>query len=157
MPAEWHTLTARTLFLAEQLMHMASRQSQAAEREACLQGAIELALRGRQLLLTLVARYYQQTHPQPASLEELTGLTGLVPEVEALSELARQSGSWWQRLSRLAAGTQAPPRPKKSLPDARIIAISDAPEADQAEAILTDALKAMKTFLAHLKEHHAEW
>lgn len=157
MSSEWHALVRQKLFLATQLLRLSASSSQATEREACLQGAIELALRGRQTMLALIARCYQQKQGNPESLEALQALVGEIPELEQLTELSRVPGSWWQHLDQLEAELNAPPRQKKAVSADNIIAVSAAPGADRSEAALQRTLSGLKDFLDTLGERHSEW
>lgn len=157
MSAQWHSLVSRKLFLAIQLVNLAADQSRAPDREACLQGAIELALRSRQLLLVLIARYYQQKQANPQTLAELTDLIGDVPEIDELTELARAPDSWWYHLDQLAASEHAPARQQKTVSDDNIIAVAAAPGPDRSPARLQTSLQAMKQLTGILGERHHEW
>lgn len=157
MSAQWHSLVSRKLFLALQLARLAESQVQAPDREACLQGAIELALRSRQLLLVLIARYYQHKQASPQTLAELEQLIGDVPEIHELTELTHMPDSWWHHLDQLAASEHAPPRQQKTVSDDNIIAVSAAPGPDRSAASLQASLQAMKQLTGILGERHHEW
>ena len=72
MASQWHSLVSQKLFLARTLLQPLDRPTdeaqeqrpneaeQALRREAAIQGAIELLLRSRKLLLVMVARLYQR-------------------------------------------------------------------------------------------------
>ena len=77
MASQWHSLVSQKLFLARTLLQPLDRPTdeaqeqrpneaeQALRREAAIQGAIELLLRSRKLLLVMVARLYQRKSEEP--------------------------------------------------------------------------------------------
>ena len=100
MASQWHSLVSQKLFLARTLLQPLDRPTdeaqeqrpneaeQALRREAAIQGAIELLLRSRKLLLVMVARLYQRKSEEPSTLDELVALIGPEPsEVGRLKEL----------------------------------------------------------------------
>ena len=157
MSEQWQSLVSQKIYLARQLATLAREQESAPDREACLQGAIELALRARHTLLTLVARYHQQKQATPQTLEALTALIADAPDADLLSELARTPGSWWHHLDQLAMSQSQPPKQQKSISDDNIIAVSVASGPDRSADGLLDSLAAMKSFVTDLGERHAEW
>ncbi|PTB98407.1 hypothetical protein C9993_07860, partial [Marinobacter sp. Z-F4-2] len=88
MASQWHSLVSQKLFLARTLLQPLDRPTdealeqrpneaeQALRREAAIQGAIELLLRSRKLLLVMVARLYQRKSEEPSTLDELVALIG---------------------------------------------------------------------------------
>lgn len=157
MSSEWHALVRQKLFLATQLLRLAADRHQPADREACIQGAVELGLRARQLLLTLIARCYQQKQATPESLDQLMALLGDIPEHDELVTLSREPGSWWQHLDQLQAELHGPPRQKKTVSAENIIAVSAAPGADRSVSVLQQTMNGLKSFLTLLAERHSEW
>ena len=87
MSAQWQTLVSQKLYLANQLAGLSRKQASATDREATLQGAIELALRARRLMFALVARYHQHNRAMPASVNELVELISDTPDAEILADL----------------------------------------------------------------------
>ncbi len=157
MSAQWQSLVSQKLYLAAQLSRMADQIEGVAEREACLQGAAELALRGRRLMLVLIAHYYQQKQVAPVSLEELAAIAGGCPELEELKALSTTPGSWWQHLDQLDSSQGNPPQPRKAAPDETLIAVSATGGPDRSREALQRTLDAMKSYLAELGQRNAEW
>lgn len=157
MSAQWQTLVTQKIYLASQLATLSQNQATATEREACLQGAIELSLRARQLVLVLIARYHQEKQAMPASPEDLIALIAGTPDAEMLADVSRTPGSWWQHLEQLALSQSQPPKQQKSVSEENIIAVSAASGPDRSADGLLDALAAMKSFVTDLGERHAEW
>lgn len=157
MSAQWQSLVSQKIYLATQLATLSRDQASATEREACLQGAIELSLRARQLVLTLVARYHQEKQVMPASLEALIALIESTPDADVMAELARTPGSWWQHLDQLEMAQSQPPKQQKSVSDENVIAVSVASGPDRSVEGLLETLAAMKSFVTDLGDRHAEW
>ncbi|WP_336366956.1 DUF6586 family protein [Marinobacter sp. C2H3] len=166
MSDSWHSLLSQKLALARALLIRSSQAtsqvdadaSGALAGEACRQGAIELILRARRLLLTMIARLYQQRHAEPVSLDEIRTLTGDGnPDVEQLVELARTPGSWWHHLDQLEHGQSHPPAARKTVSADNIIAVARETGPDRSEAALLETLKALKAFADELSERHGEW
>ncbi len=127
-------------------------------REAAIQGAIELALRSRNLILVMVARLYQKTSEEPASLDELASLIGTEPnEVHRLRELAQLPKSWWNHLDQLEQSQSRPPATRKTVSAENIIAVSADSGPDRSAAALLKTLNAVKHFVDDLEEQHSEW
>lgn len=157
MSAQWQSLVSQKIYLAMQLARSSRDQASATEREACLQGAIELSLRARQLLLALIARYHQDKQAMPASLAGLLTLIEDSPDAAMLNELSRSPDSWWHHLDQLEQSQSHPPRQQKTVSEENVIAVSAATGPDRSVEGLLDALAAMKTFVSDLGERHAEW
>lgn len=157
MSAQWQSLVSQKIYLASQLATLARSQGTATEREACLQGAIELSLRARQLVLVLMARYHQEKQAMPASPEELIALIPDTPDAEMLADVAHSPGSWWHHLGQLAIDQSQPPRQQKTVSEENIIAVSAASGPDRSAEGLLETLAAMKSFVTDLGERHAEW
>lgn len=157
MSSQWQSLVSQKIYLATQLVRSARNQASATEQEACIQGAIELSLRARQLLLALVARYHQDKHAMPTSLAELSTLIADTPDAEVLGKLSRTPDSWWHRLDQLELSQSQPPKQQKSVSEDNVIAVSAAAGPDRSAEGLLDTLAAMKTFVNDLGERHAEW
>lgn len=157
MSAQWQSLVTQKIYLASQLASLARDQAAATEREACLQGAIELSLRARQLVLVLMARYHQEKQAMPASPEELIALIPDTPDAEMLANVAHTPGSWWHHLEQLALSQSQPPKQQKTVSEENIIAVSAASGPDRSAEGLLETLAAMKSFVTDLGERHAEW
>lgn len=158
MSSPWHTLVSQKLFLARTLVQLQQRCEHASEREATCQGAIELGLRSRQLMLTMIADLYQHRKVYPATLEQLTSLIGdAMPEVEELRGLADSSDSWWSHLAQLEQAQANPPARKKTVSEDNIIAVSVDTGPDRSAPALERTFSAMKMFADSLMERHGEW
>lgn len=162
MASQWYSLVSQKLFMARTLTGRADSgqtgDESALEREALIQGAIELTLRARRLLLVMIARFYQHRNSEPESLEALIQLVGEdVPETEALQALAGEAGSWWQHLDQLDAAQGKPPATRKTVSAENIIAIAAASGPDRSPPALYASLNALKQFADTLEERHSEW
>lgn len=157
MSAQWQTLVSQKIYLASHLARLSRDQASATDREAMLQGALELALRARRLMLTLVARFHQHKQADPDSLEALCAIIAGTPDADLLTSLARTPGSWWQHLDQLEMTQSEPPRQRKTAPGENVIAVSAAAGPDRSANGLLDTLAAMKAFTTDLDERHAEW
>lgn len=158
MASQWQTLVSQKLYLAKTLLAAQERCEHQAEREASNQGAIELLLRSRQLLLAMIADFYQHRHQQPRSLQELLNLVGHdAPEVIELDTLSRQRDSWWHRLEELEAAQGKPPAKQKSVSADNIIAVAAASGPDRSSETLQDVIGSMKLFSDTVAERHNEW
>jgi len=170
MASQWHSLVSQKLFLARTLLQPLDRPTdealeqrpneaeQALRREAAIQGAIELLLRSRKLLLVMVARLYQRKSEEPSTLDELVALIGPEPsEVGRLKELEQRSGSWWNHLEQLERAQSRPPATKKTVSEENIIAVSADSGPDRSSAALMETLTAVKHFADDLEEQHSEW
>ncbi|WP_166260815.1 DUF6586 family protein [Marinobacter salicampi] len=157
MASEWYTLASQKLFLAETLLKYRP-EGAGPLVEAHMQGAVELALRARNALLTLVARYYQHKNEQPESLSELIELIGPdSPDARLLNDLDGEKGSWLNHLTQLQRGQSHPPLKKKTVSDENIIAVGVESGPDRSPAALSATLSSMKHFLIELTERHEEW
>lgn len=170
MASQWHSLVSQKLFLARTLLGDLQRQNgatssassneaeQALRREAAIQGAIELLLRSRQLLLVMIARLYQKKTEEPATLEQLIALLGPDPsEVSRLIDLEQRPGTWWNHLAQLELAQSRPPATKKTVSAENIIAISADSGPDRSAQGLMKTLTALKQFADDLEEQHSEW
>ncbi|MDX1757591.1 MAG: DUF6586 family protein [Marinobacter sp.] len=158
MSSQWFTQVSQKLYLARTLLNQQETSDNPVGREAANQGAIELALRARTLLLAMVAELYQHKGSTPRTLAELSALLGPdAPEAVELSSLARQSGSWWSLLDQLDSALAQPPAKKKSVSDDNIIAIVAESGPDRSVATIEQALTAMKQYANSLSERHQEW
>jgi hypothetical protein len=158
MASQWHTLVTQKLFLARHLINQTATADTTAAREAGIQGATELALRARRLMLTMIARYYQLKQAAPDSIEELSGLLDRpAPELAELESLAQQPGSWWQHLDQLEHFQSQPPEPKKAAADENIIAVAAAQGPDRSADALSRTLESARQFAQSLEERHSEW
>lgn len=158
MASQWFTLVSQKLFLARQLADESEKTGAPVQREAALQGSIELALRGRRLLLVMIARLYQVREAEPDSIEQLAALVGdQAAELEELRALSTRTGSWWQHLDQLDTAQRRPPAQKKTVSAENIIAIATDTGPDRSVKTLTESLSAMKHFADTLEERHSEW
>ncbi|CAN0603121.1 DUF6586 family protein [Marinobacter sp. M-5] len=164
MASQWYSLVSQKLFMARVLLRQADTPSSgedasdALQREAGLQGSIELTLRARRLLLIMVAKLYQQKQSDPETLEALVTLLGEDnPETAELLTLARKGGSWWNHLDQLEAAQAKPPATRKTVSAENIIAISADSGPDRSAAALGKVLDALKQFADTLEERHSEW
>lgn len=163
MASQWHSLVSQKLFLAGTLLRQIERAGeagteQALQREAALQGAIELLLRGRRLLLVMIARLYQDKSGQPDTLEALGALIGKESsEVIRLRELEQTTGSWWNYLDQLEMSQARPPATRKTVSAENIIAISTETGPDRSVSAMLKTLAAIKQFTNELEEQHSEW
>lgn len=164
MASQWYSLVSQKLFMARVLLRQADTASSgedasdALQREAGLQGSIELTLRARRLLLIMVAKLYQQKQSDPETLEALVTLLGEDnPETAELLTLARKGGSWWNHLDQLEAAQAKPPATRKTVSAENIIAISADSGPDRSAAALGKVLDALKQFADTLEERHSEW
>ncbi len=157
MSAQWQTLVSQKIYLASHLARLARDQATATDQEATLQGAVELALRSRRLLLVLVARFHQHKQATPGSVEELCALIADTPDAGLLTGLANTPGSWWQHLDALERAQSEPPRQQKTVSEENVIAVSAAAGPDRSTDGLLETLAAMKAFMNDLSNRHAEW
>lgn len=163
MASQWHSLVSQKLYMARTLLQQADSDTDAdsyrtLQREAATQGAIELALRARKLLLVMVARLYQQKNEEPESLTALSALLGTeLPEVTELLALMHQPGSWWNLLDQLETSQSKPPAARKTVSAENIIAISAESGPDRSTPALNTLLDALKQFADTLEDRHSEW
>ncbi|MGM0767120.1 MAG: DUF6586 family protein [Pseudomonadota bacterium] len=164
MASQWYSLVSQKLFMARTLLRQAENtpvtedSAAALQREALIQGAIELTLRARRLLLVMIANLYQHRNSEPESLDALSLLIGEeTPETGELGELARKAGSWWQHLDQLEITQGRPPATRKTVSAENIIAVSAASGPDRSLPALNASLNALKQFADTLEERHSEW
>ncbi|MBY5962280.1 DUF6586 family protein [Marinobacter nauticus] len=160
MASQWHTLVSQKLFLAKTLLVRVEQDeaANAPEREAQLQGAIELLLRARGLLLVMIARCHQNKVDRPASIDELEALFPYaIAEGGMLKELAETPGSWWQQLNQLEAAAGEPPKTRKTVTEENIIAVSADQGPDRSVQALNKILAAMTVLTREIDEQHSEW
>ena len=170
MASQWHSLVSQKLFLVRTLLGQLDRSTlegedqapneaeQAIHREAAIQGAIELLLRSRQLLLVMIARLYQKKSEEPATLDELAALIGPEPnEVSRLRELETRSDGWWNHLEQLERSQSRPPATRKTVSAENIIAVSADSGPDRSATALLKTLNAVKHFADDLEDQHSEW
>lgn len=170
MASQWHSLVSQKLFLARTLLGQLESVSgsdpntavpeaeQALRREAAIQGATELMIRSRTLLLGMIARLYQHKSAEPSTLAELAVVVGETPnELQRLRELEQQAGSWWNHLDQLETAQSRPPAPRKTVSEDNIIAVAAETGPDRSAAALLKTLGAMKNFANDLAEQHSEW
>lgn len=164
MASQWHSLVSQKLFMARTLLRQVDSDASTADsyralqREAAIQGTIELALRARSLLLVMIARVYQQKNEEPESLAALASLLGTeLPEIAELLALAHQPGSWWNLLDQLDAAQGKPPATRKTASAENIIAVSAETGPDRSSQALNTLLDALKQFADTLEDRHSEW
>ncbi|MCL7945039.1 DUF6586 family protein [Marinobacter sp. ATCH36] len=158
MASPWHSLVSQKIFLARTLLGRLEQNDTVPQREALTQGAVELALRARELVLIMVARMYQDKLGQPDSLESLTELLGIdIPEITELNQLAGESNSWWNHLEQLERHQSNPPAAKKTVSDENVIAVSADTGPNRSKQALEQTLSAIKHFTDTLEERHSEW
>jgi hypothetical protein len=158
MAATWHSHLAGKLALAQTLLRLAISSNQSLQQEACKQGAIELMLRSRKLLLYTLAVCYQQRNGKPQSVDQLAQLIGAdAPEVQQLLALQSSTDSWWSHLEQLKEAQNRPPAAKKTVSNDNIIAITAAVGADRSIAAVQASLSALKQFSADVEARHSEW
>lgn len=170
MASQWHSLVSQKLFLARTLLGQLDRPAargdefvpneaeQALRREAAIQGATELLLRSRRLLLVMIARLYQKKSEEPSTLDELASAIGDQPaEVNRLRELENSAGNWWNHLDQLESSQSRPPATRKTVSTENIIAVSAESGPDRSAQALLKTLNAIKHFADDLEEQHSEW
>jgi len=151
-------LSRERLFLARTLLKQARSAETPVIGEALVQGATELALRARELLLVTIARYYQHKTEVPGSLAELADLIGSdAAEVIELNDEARVASGWWTLLDALDRFQSEPAKPKKSVSDDNIIAISASQGPDRSIATLESVVQQMEGALNRVVQRHDEW
>ena len=158
MTSQWHSLISQKVFLAKTLLSERDRQASTPIQEALFQGAVELSLRSRQLLLVMLARMYQDKQNMPVSINELRNLLGgTAPEIDELEALETNTKSWWAYLDQVADHQTRPPKAKKTISDDNIIAVSVDNGPDRSSKALVQALDHLKNFTDALAERHSEW
>jgi hypothetical protein len=158
MASQWYSLVTQKLFLAKTLLDQLEAPAPAPRQEALTQGAVELMLRARKLLLVMIARHYQERRAMPGTLEELAGCIGPdAREIGQLTALAAEGTSWWRHLDQLEQHQSQPPATRKTVTDDNIIAIATEPGPDRSAAGLLTTLTALKQFAKDLEEWHSEW
>ena len=170
MASQWHSLVSQKLFLARTLLGQLDRATapnnepapneaeQALRREAAIQGATELLLRSRGLLLVMIARLYQKKSAEPSTLDELAKAIGEESnEVNRLREIEHSAGSWWNHLDQLEMAQGRPPATRKTVSTENIIAVSADSGPDRSVPALLKTLNALKHFADDLEEQHSEW
>ncbi|WP_245725996.1 DUF6586 family protein [Marinobacter mobilis] len=158
MASQFQTLVSQKLFLAKTLLAVQEQSDQPAEREAANQGASELMLRARQLLLAMIAELYQHRRSVPQNLAELNALiSDEAPEIAELAHLARLKESWWSRLDELEASQTKPPEKQKTVSAENIIAVAVASGPDKSIEALKSIIEPMKQFADTVAERHNEW
>ncbi|MGC8119415.1 DUF6586 family protein [Marinobacter sp. VGCF2001] len=160
MASQWHSLVCQKLFLAKTLVARTEHAEElpAADREALIQGAVELMLRARQLLLTMIARCHQNKAATPTTVDELETLFSYpIAEIGTLRELIDTTGSWWQHLDQLERALSEPPKPRKTVTDENIIAISAEQGPDRSAEALKSTLAAISATARAIDDQHSEW
>lgn len=159
MAATWHSHLSGKLALAQSLLRVAEADDcQPLLLQACKQGAIELMLRSRQLLLQTLAHCYQQRNAQPQTVAQLAQLIGeQALEVDQLAQLQSAPYSWWCHLQQLDDWQSHPPAARKTISDDNIIAVAPAAGADYSLTAIQASLTAFIQFAADVKARHSEW
>lgn len=160
MFSKWHSLAQQKLFLARELIKDAVSRpdSPVTLQEAHRQGAVQLMLQARRLMLVVVAQLYQHRVEQVASLDALAQWVGEDnSDYEALLTLSRQSGSWWYRLEQYAGWFERPVPERKVVSDDNLIAFAADTGPDVSYEQLLSVIDAAKAWLHALMERHGEW
>jgi hypothetical protein len=158
MASQWHSLVSQKVFLARTLLSQRDQADSVPGQEALWQGAVELTLRSRQMVLTMVARFYQDKTGEPTSLDDLkASLGGQIPEIVELETLAAGHTNWWVYLNQLEYYQTRPPVTKKTISDENIIAVAADTGPDRTSRTLSQALTDLKHFIDALEERHSEW
>jgi hypothetical protein len=158
MASQWHSLASQKIFLARTLLSQHDLADSVPAREALWQGATELSLRSRQLLLVMIARFYQDKQSEPENLGALRAALGDdIPEIAELEALATGSSAWWGYLDQLAHYQMQPPIPKKTVSAENIIAVAADTGPERSSKSLSQALTDLKQFIDALEERHSEW
>lgn len=158
MASQWHSLVSQKIYLARTLLTQRDEAESVPLQEALWQGAVELSLRSRQLLLVMVTRFYQDKQSEPETLEELRMQLGDdVPEITQLEALDRGASNWWIYLNQLEHYQTRPPTPKKTVSDENIIAVAADNGPDRTSKALNQALADLKHYIDALEERHSEW
>lgn len=158
MASQWHSLVSQKVFLAKTLLSQRDQPDSIPTQEALWQGAVELSLRSRQLVLIMITRFYQDKQSEPQSLEALRVLLGdNIPEIADLETLSTSASNWWVYLSQLEHHQTRPPVAKKTVSDENIIAVAADTGPDRSSKALGQALADLKHFTDALEERHSEW
>lgn len=158
MASQWHSLVSQKIYLARTLLSQLDGAESVPLQEALWQGAVELSLRSRQLLLVMVTRFYQDKQSEPGTLDELRMQLGEeIPEIAELDALAKGASNWWVYLSQLEHYQTHPPTPRKTVSDENIIAVAVDNGPDRSSKTLTQALTDLKHYIDALEERHSEW
>ncbi|GGC75536.1 DUF6586 family protein [Marinobacter halophilus] len=166
MASQWYSLVSQKLFLASTLLtrlesdggNENTSRNPAADKEALSQGATELLLRARKLLLIMIARCHQHKAGKPDSLTELEALFPYeVHEVQLLKALSDTAGSWWHHLDQLEEALSQPHVTRKNVTTENIIAISVEQGPDRSPAALKHTLAAITRLARSIEDQHGEW
>lgn len=158
MASQWYSLVSRKVYLARTLLAQLDAAESVQSKEALWQGAVELSLRSRRLLMLMVTRFYQDKQSEPGTLEEMRVQLGDdIPEIAELDALARGSSNWWIHLDQLEYYQARPPTAKKTVSDENIIAVAVDDGPDPSSKALTRTLADLKHFTDVLEERHSEW
>jgi len=158
MASQWHSLISQKVFLAKTLISQRDRADSLPAQEALWQGAVELSLRARALVLIMITRFYQDKQSEPQNLEALRALFGdEAAEIGELEALAASGSNWWIYLSQLERYQTRPPAAKKTVSDENIIAVAADTGPDRTSEALSQALTDLKHFIDALEERHSEW
>lgn len=158
MASQWHSLVSGKIYLARTLLAQHDEAESLPRKEALWQGAVELSLRSRQLLLIMVTRFYQDKQSEPGTLEEARVQLGdNTPEIAELDALARGTSNWWVHLNQLERYQSHPPAARKTVSDENIIAVAVDNGPDRSSKALTRSLTELKHYTDALEERHSEW
>lgn len=158
MASQWHSLVSRKIYLARILLEQRDDAESLPLQEALWQGAVELSLRSRQLLLVMVTRLYQDKQSEPGTLEEMRVQLGdNTPEIAELDALAKGTSNWWLHLNQLEHDQTRPPAARKTVSDENIIAVAGDNGPDRSSKALNRTLADLKNFTDTLEERHSEW
>lgn len=158
MASQWHSLVSQKIFLARTLLSQRDLADSVPAKEALWQGATELSLRSRQLLMVMIARFYQDKQSEPDSLDALRAALGDdIPEIAELEALSASGSAWWGYLDQLARYQTQPPAPRKTVSAENIIAVAADTGPERSSESLNQALTDLKQFTDALEERHSEW
>lgn len=161
LDTQWCSLVRQKLTLSRQLLRVSSETRQfntALANEALIQGSIALIEEARHLMLQLVARTFQAEGFQGQTLAELADALGRDnAEVELLSALAREPGSWWQQLDTVVALQQNPRPPKPAGESEGMIAVAPSSESERSVEALEGLIGEFRGYLESFTERYEQW
>ena len=161
LDAQRCSLIRQKLTLARQLMRLASEtwtSNSSLTNEALVQGGVTLIDEARRLMLGLIAHTFQESGFEGHSLGDLIAKLGEGnPEAELLRGLARESGSWWQRLDALVEYQQNP-RPTKPYGESDgLIAVASSADPERSVEALDRLIDEFRAYLESFTERYEQW
>ena len=169
MNNRWRSHTSEKLFLAElQLktwrdLSQGDKGTSKPTEEAFKQSAVLLLLLGWEGLLNELAEYHQQSAGILQNLDQLRAFLGdEIPELDYLSELEKDNGSWLYDLYRVSGMVKQPKARESSstdfsLADDALIATSARPESVDSLDNIQRILIEFKEYLKQLRSRMSEW